>query len=831
VVSRVLQGLTFGSAFLLAVLLPAGLCPAQEASSHLIERYLRENPQPPTHGSISRSLLDSLRQSGAISRSLLDSLRGGAIATVDSSGVDTTEPESLATAAARLPPSMYEKLFRGERVDPDSLILHLQVFGQEVFRRNDGSRSAPGQVAVPASYPIGPGDEVVLLLWGRLNEEQHLTVDRNGSINVPRLGPIVVGGLPFSVVQGNLVQRLESIEGVRASVQLGQLRSLQVYVIGEVVSPGLYTVSALSNVTNALFAAGGPTPMGSLRKIELRRGGRLVRRFDFYDFLLKGIDDASVRLLPGDVILVPIVTRMVAVAGNVRRSAIYEMTERTALRELLELAGGVSPAGWVRRIQVERLAQNTYQTVLDVSADAADSIPAFSMEDGDLVRVFPVVNLNEHMVFLEGNVKRPGKYALADGMRLSDILSGYDILLPETYFIYAVLERFDPPSYLARIMPFNLQRVLESKGSPDDLALQSRDRIIIYHRDYFEPDRSVSIDGAITEPGRYKLLDNMRVRDLILQAGGLREEASLYRGELYRRRMDVDSVTTEKVEFSVIGAMSDDAGQNMPLLRFDRVFVRQKRGWEDEKCVALVGEVVYPGTYVLFKGESLEQLVGRAGGFTTDAYLTAAVLTRPSVKALERKRTEDYVQQLERDIVQTTAALAAAEGSQDLRSLLNEQVRVLEKLRTVPAIGRVVIDLNSPASYRGFLLEHGDSLYVPRTLQTVSVIGEVYNPSTFRYDAAAKQARDYLSLSGGTKPTAQRRNTYVIKANGSVVSNRMTHVMCYHLMPGDAVVVPQRISVSSGYRRFSQTLDTVLKLTTISSQVSSSILAMKLATQ
>jgi len=290
-------------------------------------------------------------------------------------------------------------------------------------------------------------------------------------------------------------------------------------------------------------------------------------------------------------------------------------------------------------------------------------------------------------------------------------------------------------------------------------------------------------------------------------------------------------VSTEKIDFSVVGAMADEPQHNLLLQRFDRVFVRQKRGWQEERAVTLVGEFVYPGTYVLFEGETLEQLISRAGGYTAEAYLQAAILTRPSVRELERKRLDEYVRQLEQEIVQTSAALAGQGTTEDLQTLLNQQLRLLEQLRRSEPVGRVVLDLNDHAGVSSFLLEDGDVLYVPRTLQTVSVIGEVYNPATFRYVDGGRSVRHYIDLSGGVKPTARRRATYVILANGSVLSRRAVRKARYALMPGDVVVVPQQFRDASGYQRFSNTLDTILKLTTIASQTSTTILTIKLASE
>ncbi len=802
--------------FSVLILRPAAW--GEQARSRMIESMIRRNPLMLSDPDAAAAQADSLLRESQRS----DSMRAD---TVSNSAADSTLETSL-------PPSVYEQLFRGELLDPDSLLDGLEVFGQEVFRRQRRERAgADAQGAVPAAYPVGPGDEVVVAMWGRLNEQHRLTVDRNGAVNVPHIGLVTVGGLSLSRAQHAIAKRLEAIEGVQVSVTLGALRTMQVYTMGEVASPGMHTVSALSNVTSVLFAAGGPTPMGSLRGIEVRRYGKRIKRLDFYDFLLRGADPSRIRLLPGDVIFVPIVKHMVAVAGNVRRSAIYEILPESTLPEVLELAGGVSPGGWVNRIQIERMVNNRYQTVLDVDAPASDSIPEFEIIDGDIIKVFPVVNLNEMVVSLEGNVKRPGKYALRENMRISDVITGYDALLPETYFIYAVVERFDPPSYLARIIPFNLRDVLQYPGSDADLPLQSRDRILVYHRDYFEPDRSVVIEGAVTTPGKFKLLENMRIRDLVLQAGGLREDASMYRGELYRRRLEVDSVSTEKFDFSVIGAMNDDPEQNLLLQRFDRVFVRQKRGWREQKTISLVGEFVYPGDYVALEGETLQELVERAGGFTADAYLLAAIMTRPSVRELERKRLQEYVGQLERDIAQT-AAVAAAEGAgSDAQAILNQQMQLLEKLRRTQPTGRIVVDLTENNNIASLLLEDGDVLYVPKNLQTVSVIGEVYNPATFRHRGDGDRVRRYIDLSGGVKPSARKRDVYVVRANGSVVSRRMARVMRYRLSPGDVVVVPQKVTYNARYRRFANTLDAILKVTTIATQTSGALLQFKVATE
>lgn len=723
--------------------------------------------------------------------------------------------------------STYQKMLRGEPVHPDELIPGLKRFGHRVFSDAGSSTFVPAQgMAVPSEYILGTGDEINVMLWGRINEEYDLKVGREGKINIPRIGPVAVAGLPFSAMERNIHSQLSNIEGVEASVSVGKLRSIGVFVVGEVANPGLYTVSALSNVTNVLFAAGGPTHRGSLRQVQLKRNGRLIATIDYYDFLLKGIDRSKYKLRSGDVVLVPVARKMAAIAGNVRRSAIYEVLPKTTLGDLVDLAGGFTPTAWTTRLQVKRYVDNEFQTVLDLDS-VTESLPSFGIEDGDIVKVFPVVVQNQDAVYLEGNVVRPGTYQLKEGMRVSDLIGGYGGLRPECYFQYAVIMRREAPSYVGSVIPFNLKDALNSPGGNHDIALQSQDRVVIYHRDFFEPDRSVMVEGAVTSGGKYKLLEDMTIRDLILQAGGLGEDASTFRGELYRRNLEDEIVRTEKIDFCVACAMEDDPAHNLELRRFDRVYVRSKRGWQEEKTVRLKGEVVYPGRYVLLGDETLGQLIERAGGFTEDAYLAAALLTRPSVKRLEQERIDEYAQQLEREIMQATAAMAAEEDAQEVQQIIDQQKMLLQELRSSKPVGRVVIDLTSRNSYEDFLLEDGDALLVPETKYTVSVIGEVYNPATFRHDPDEASVRNYVERSGGLKPSAEKKDIYVIRANGSILTRKMARVQRAKLKPGDVVVVPQKLETGKAYRRFSQTLDTIVRVLTITSLSTSTVLGVQ----
>jgi protein involved in polysaccharide export with SLBB domain len=722
--------------------------------------------------------------------------------------------------------SVYEKIFSGRGIFPDSLIPFLRIFGHEVFSRKQGYQfgASDNLGGVPAGYPIRPGDEIRVHLWGRINEEHTLRVSREGTVTIPHnVGPVTVAGLSFENMQRAITDRLKNIEGVRVSLSMGELRPIGIYIVGEVNAPGFHMVSPLTSVTNALFAADGITRRGSLRNVQLRRGGRLVAEVDFYELLMSGNDRSSLRLQPGDVITVPIARQVVAVVGNVRRSALYELKQPTKLEDVLELAGGVSPTGWMNRVQVERFTDNRYHTVLDVDSVNA-TVQNFMVQDGDLIKIFPVLSRDRNTVYLSGNVMRPGKYEYRSGMRVRDIINDYRDLLPETYFDYAVILRKTYPSYLNRIVPFNLGKALEDGASADNVPLEEHDQIIIYDSDYFNPDRNVSIDGAVTVPGSYKLLDNMTVRDLILQAGGLSDDASTERGELYRRLSEGESIVTRKTIFSITGAMNGDPAHNVALHRNDRIFIRSMRGWEPERTVRLGGQVFYPGEYVVFENETLGDLIKRAGGFRPDAYLPAAVFTRLSVKELEENKIRLYNRELETGIVKLSIEMASR--GVNASSLFDQQLILKQIIDSVAVLGRVMIDMTDELHYASFMLEDGDELFIPRNLSTVSVLGEVYNPATFRFNAQTPTVRHYLDIAGGPKGTADKKAIYIVRANGNVVSNKVTRIDHLPLEPGDVVIVPVRIRYPNRFKMFADSVDAIFKIASFITAIATLIVAL-----
>ncbi len=727
---------------------------------------------------------------------------------------DTTKLKKIAIEGDTF--TVYEKIVRGDIIHPDSFLSKLPIFGHEIFSRAQPSTFAPtDNISIPSNYIVNMGDEIIILLWGRINEEYRLKVERDGAINIPRIGPVSVAGLTFNNLKENLLTRLEQIEGVKASISIGTMRTIGVYIVGEVKTPGFYTISALSNVTNALFYAGGPSKNGSLRNIHLKRNKELIAAIDLYDFLLEGNDRSSLRLQAGDVIHVPVLKKLVAVLGNVRRPAFYELKGNETLDEVISLAGGLTPSAWINTIQIERFTDNNRHQIIDIDS-IRQKIPSIPVCDGDVIKIFPILEKNYNAIFLSGNVVRPGKYELKNRMRISDILPDYRSLLPETYLDYAIVIRQDPPKYLNRIQAFNLKNAIEDKSSEDNLLLQERDHIIIYNLDYFEPDRAVEIGGSVTSPGRYKLLVDMKIRDIILQAGGLRDDASNTRGELYRREFNPqsDSVTVKKIDFCVECAMKDDPHHNLLLTRLDRIFIRNKLGWEPERKVTLRGQFNYPGTYILFEGEKLGELIERAGGYKADAYLPAAVFTRTSVKQKEQEYLEEYGRQIDAEIFRLTSEISAKKNAEEAQVLLEQQEALKRSLMSMRLSGRIVIDLTDEKRAAEFPLEDGDDIFVPRKLNTVSVMGEVYNPSTFTFNADYNTSY-YLESAGGAKPNSDLRKIYIIKANGNIITNKNIKILKAKLEPGDAVVVPQKIRYSNPHKIFVDTVDTIFKISSL----------------
>ena len=393
----------------------------------------------------------------------------------------------------------------------------LKPFGFDFFKDAENKiTSERKDLPVPPSYVVGPGDEVKILLWGRMNNELRLSIDRNGNITIPQIGPVYVAGMTFEAMAKHLLKLSEQIVGTKIDITMGSLKSIPIFVLGEVQKPGSYTVGSFSTITDALLTAGGPSNIGSMRDIQLKRDGKVIGRFDLYDLLLKGDKSKDVTLLAGDVVFCPVTGPVVGIAGNVRRPAIYELKDKRDLGSLLELAGGIIPTAYMQQIQIERVVKNEKQVIIDIDDRNLRKSKAFELHDTDLVKVFNIVGREENVVFLQGNVKRPGKYEYRPGMTIRDVIKDEKDCLPETYLEYAMISRTEPPAFEAKTIPVNLKALFENRQY--NIELHDQDNIVVFSKWFFGDKPFVMVEGEV-RGARARIEIDPRVLDDLRKAG------------------------------------------------------------------------------------------------------------------------------------------------------------------------------------------------------------------------------------------------------------------------------------------------------------------------
>ena len=536
-----------------------------------------------------------------------------------------------------------------EQAQPLEVDVKLTQFGYELFAGAPTTFAPATDIPVSADYIIGPGDEIHVQLYGGTNLTADLTVDRDGVLAFPELGPLTVAGLSFREMKEHVAREVENrMIGVDVSVSMGRLRSIRVFVLGEVFQPGSYLVSGLATLTNALFASGGVQKVGSLRRVELRRAGVLIQEMDLYDLLLRGDTSKDERLMPGDVIFVPPVGAVVGVAGEILRPALYEMNGPLTARQIIELAGGLLPTAYTELIQLERI-EGGKRVTYDMGLEGSKG---WSLQNGDIVKVYPILDREEEVVFFDGSVLRPGKRQYYTGMRISDLVGSTTALLPETYFGYGLIERENPlnrePEYLA----FDLGAVLIDGNPDEDLFLEPRDRVYVFHRNSFQETPGVSVRGEVRSPGDYAFGKEMRVLDLVLAAGGLTRDAWLREAELFRTNPATLDVT--KIPIDLGSVLDADPWHNRLLQNMDELAVHSIWEFKTQEQVEILGEVNHPGTYPLFDGMRVADLIFAGGNTKETAYLGEAELTRYQVVDGERRDLRHIVLDLgailERDV-------------------------------------------------------------------------------------------------------------------------------------------------------------------------------------
>lgn len=669
----------------------------------------------------------------------------------------------------------------------------LKPFGYDLFNGMPSTFAPATDVPVPAEYVVGPGDNIEVQLIGNTKGRYALVVGRDGRVNFPELGPIAVSGRRFEQVREDLEARVrQQMIGTQASVSIGELRSIQVFVLGDAQTPGSYTVSGLSTITNALFVSGGVKKIGSLRNIQLKRSGRTVTTLDLYDLLLRGDTSADARLLPGDVIFVPPVGTTVGLGGEVRRPAIYELKSETSAAQLLQLGGGLTPEADPKVATLDRVDERRARVTVDVDLASAAGQSQL-LRTGDTLRIPTIRPVLEDSVAVSGFVHRPGEYQFRPGMRIADVLPSLDELKPNADQRYLLVRREQSPDRSVRIFSANLERALAAPASAANFALAPRDQIYIFDlesgRDRIieplmrelrmqsridQPTAEVSVAGRIKVPGKYPLEPGMHVSDLLRAGGSLDEAAYGGQAELTRYEVtDGEARQAELIKIDLRQLLAGDPAADLQLQPFDYLVIKEVPLWASQEEVEIRGEVRFPGRYPIHRGETLRSVMERAGGLTDLAFVEGAVFTREELKDREKKQLQTLATRMESDIAQFSL-MTAQETGKDASSALTVGQSLLANIRNAMPVGRLVIDLDrsmkaQAGSELDVVLKDGDRLLVPRVTQEVTVVGEVQSATSHLYRRDLSRD-DYIAMSGGLTPRADDDRVYVVRADGSVVT-------------------------------------------------------------
>jgi len=695
----------------------------------------------------------------------------------------------------------------------------LKRFGSDMFLdRGLGTKQMTVDIPIGPDYILGVGDGLIVNLWGGVSQSFSRSVDREGKIVLPEAGTIVVAGLSLERAQALVQSALSGqFRDAKVAVTIARLRTIRVYVVGDVQRPGAYDISSLSTPLNALYAAGGPTSIGSLRVARHFRGKELVREVDLYDFLLRGVRPDTERIEDGDTILVSPAGRQVAIAGMVKRPAIYELKDEANLSDVLSDAGGVLISASLKNIMIERVGSDGHRTTLNLrlpedssSESSRKLMEEFAVQDGDRISIAPILPYSERVIYVEGHVVRPGRLPYRDDMKLTDVVRSYQDLLPEPAD-RGVIIRLMPPDLRAEAIDFNVPDVLAGN---EQINLQPFDTIRIFGR-YEADGPKAQVHGEVLHPGTYPLSRGMTVAQLVRMAGGFNRSALLDGADLASYEIRDGKQVLSRRDTVKIGAAVNEPGSSadVALKPGDVLTIHQISGWNDiGSSVTLDGEVTYPGPYGIQEGERLSSVLKRAGGFRVTAYPAGAVLVRNQVKELEDKSKNELIHQIETTSAGARLApsLSAQDDAATLQLLIQQQKSVVERLRSQPAVGRLVIKINTDiASWEGtpadIELRRGDVLTIPKRPSFVLVSGQVYNASAITY-VPGKNAGWYLKHAGGSTEGGNMKEVLVIRANGLVVGRRSGEwyepsVLETKLQPGDVVVVPQKVFGGSAMLR------------------------------
>lgn len=731
-----------------------------------------------------------------------------------------------------------------------SLGYHLNIFGQTLFRTVPSTFAPLDRVPVTPEYLIGPGDELVIRVWGQVDVNYRAVVDRNGAIYVPRVGAISVAGTRYDQIHGVVQAAIARVfKNFELNVTMGQLRSIQIFVVGQVRRPGTYTVSSLSTLVNALFASGGPSKRGSMRRIILKRQGQEVTSFDLYDLLANGDKSKDAQLLPGDVIYIPPVGPLVALAGSVNIPDIYELNGHDTLGDLLNYAGGLTTTAGGQRVIIEGLDAQHGRSATEVSIN--DAGLKTQLKGGDIIRFLHISPKFDNAVTLRGNVAAPGRYPWKAGMHVKDLIPTRDALITEEYWKRQNKLGINPDAESFRLHDERARDERRMQGQPgyqnnqaypqgqqssqlgattSPVPLQQRTNqqpVQPQSNQYPDLQSGQTIDmgggqyAGLTDDelvARVGRTEAQRIKQEQLKNQVRRSGAEINWDYAVIQRLNVEDLTTHLVPFNLGKAIAGDPNQNVDLQPGDIITIFSQADMQiptgsQSKYVRLEGEFKSAGVYQAEAGETLRHLIRRIGGVTSQAYLYGAELDRESAREDQQKRLDEYTNELEKSIERNASSQRNLSGEEAVTEKQSQegQRRLLDKLRQVRATGRVVLELRPDAdnidALPDLVLEDGDRLLIPYRPATVNVIGSVYNSNSFIFKPG-KTFGDYLRLSGGATRNGDRGRAFIIRADGTTVGNENHHTFLVnsfnmaHLMPGDTIVIPEKLDKGVVLRGF-----------------------------
>lgn len=645
-----------------------------------------------------------------------------------------------------------------------------KVFGRDIFNKKNLTFETSMNVATPQNYRLGPGDEVNVDIWGASQSTATETISPDGTIVLSNVGPIQLGGLSVSQAKARLKSILGSkYHGSNFNITLGQTRTITINVMGEVRKPGTYTLSAFASVFHALYMAGGPNDIGTLRNIKVYRGGSLISSVDVYDYILNGKLSGDIRLQDNDVIIVGPYESLVNVTGKIKRPMFYEMKKSESLRTLLKYAGNFTGDAFKKTVKVTRKAEGHF-SIFDVNEF---DFGTFHLEDEDSVYVDSIIQRYSNMVEVKGAVFRPGKFQVGGNVNsIKTLINGAGGCTEDAFVSRAVLHRRKADRSLEAIS-VDIQGILN--GTVADIPLQNEDVLFVGSIKDNNEEKTMTIHGEVFYPGIYEYAENTTLEDLILQAGGLKSSASMVKVDVARRVQDnhssISSLTTaETYSFSLKDGLIVDGKEAFRLMPFDEVYVRKSPGYSEQQNISIEGEILFEGTYTLSsKNQRLSEIIKNAGGLTSTAYANGARLER-TVTPEERLRMNTVLQMARRQSGKDTVDVSKLEIGSTYYVGIELDKAIAE-----------------PGGDADIVLREGDRIIIPEYNGTVRVEGDVMYPNTVAYQKN-EDISYYIKQAGGYSSTAKKSRTYIINMNGTVEKvSRRTKVT-----PGCEIVVPAK---------------------------------------